>query len=168
MKNEFTLTIYSEDQIRLISKLSSMFLRKQIQILSLNMSICEIENMYRHTIVVNETLDQVINLVAQIEKIIEVFKCDYYLNDEIVFRQTALFKIPTAVFMADLNTEFVLRENYLKIAEIQKEYTILQGTGTDDEIVSLTEKLNTLGIIEFVKTSRIALEKSNKGFCAEM
>lgn len=168
MKNEFTLTIYSEDQIRLITKLSSMFLRKQIQILSLNMSICEIENMYRHTIAVNETLDQVINLAAQIEKIIEVFKCDYYLNDEIVFRQTALFKIPTAVFMADLNTEFMLRENDFKIAEIQKGYTILEATGTEEEIIGLTEKLNKLGLIEFVKSPRIALTKSNKGFCVEI
>jgi acetolactate synthase-1/3 small subunit len=168
MKSEFTLTIYSEDQIRLITKLSSMFLRKQIQILSLNMSICEIENMYRHTIVVNETLDQVINLVAQIEKIIEVFKCYYHLNEEIVFRQLVLFKIPTAVFVSNLNMEFMLRENDLKIAEIQKEYTILEAIGTDDEIVGLTEKLSPLGLIEFVKSSRIALVKCKGGFCTEM
>jgi len=165
MKNEFTLTIYSEDQIRLISKLSSMFLRKQIQILSLNMSICEIENMYRHTIVVNETLDQVINLSAQIEKIIEVYKCCYHLNEEIIYRQTALFKIPTALF---LDMELMLRQNDLKISEIQKEYTILQATGTDDEIVSLTERLKQFGLIEFVTSSRIALEKSNEGFCREI
>ncbi|MET3026524.1 acetolactate synthase small subunit [Flavobacterium sp. UW10123] len=167
MKNEFTLTIYSEDQIRLISKLSSMFLRKQIQILSLNMSICEIENMYRHTIVVNETLDQVINLVAQIEKIIEVYKCYYSFKEDIVFKQVALFKIPTSIFAIDMNMEVMLRENDLKISEIQREYTILQATGTDDEIVCLTEKLKSFGLIEFVKSSRIALTKSNEGFCVE-
>ena len=168
MKNEFTLTIYSEDQIRLISKLSSMFLRKQIQILSLNMSICEIADMYRHIIVVNETLDTVINLAAQIEKIIEVFKCDYHLNEQIVFRQTVLFKIQTAVFMTDLSTEFMLRDNDLKIAEIHKEYTILQATGTEDEMVCLTEKLNKSGLIEFVKSPRIALTRFNEGFCVEI
>lgn len=168
MKNEFTLTIYSEDQIRLISKLSSMFLRKQIQILSLNVSICEIDNMYRHTIVVNQTLDQVINLTAQIEKIIEVYKCYYHINEEIVFIQTALFKVPTVLFMTNGNMELMLWENNLKIAEIQKEYTILQFTGTDDEIVRLTEKLKPLGLIEFVASSRIALEKSNIGFCVEI
>lgn len=167
MKNEFTLTIYSEDQIRLISRLSSMFLRKQIQILSLNMSICEIENMYRHTIVVNETLDQIINVTAQIEKIIEVYKCYYSLNEEIAFKQLALFKIPTALFAIDMNMEVMLRGNDLKISEIQREYTILQATGTDDEIVFLTQKLRSFGLIEFVKSSRIALTKSNDGFCVE-
>ncbi|WP_343706961.1 acetolactate synthase small subunit [Flavobacterium sp.] len=168
MKNEFTLTIYSEDQIRLITKLSSMFIRKQINILSLNMSICEIDKMYRHTIVVNETLDQVINLTAQIEKIIEVFKCYYSWNEEIVSSQTALFKISTDIFMADEKMGFLIRENDLKILEIQKDYTILETTGTDEKIESLTEKFNQFGLIEFVKSSKIALIKCSEGFCAEI
>ncbi len=167
MKNEFTLTIYSEDQLRLITKLSSMFIRKQIEILSLNMSICEIDKMYRHTIVVNETLDTVSNLALQIEKVIEVFKCYFSLNNEIVSRQITLFKISTMVFMTDSKMENLLRESDLKIVEVQKEYTILEVTGTDEEILDLTEKLNQIGLIEFIKSSRIALMKSSEGFCVE-
>ncbi len=166
MKNEFTLTIYSEDQLRLINKLSSMFIRKQIAILSLNMSICEIDDLYRHTIVVNETLDTVKNLAAQIEKIIEVFKCFYYTSEQIVSRQIILFKIPTEAFIDDA-MEYVLRESTIKILEIKKEYSILEATGTDEEIIALTERLNRLGLIEFVKSSRIALTQSSEGFCIE-
>jgi len=166
MKNEFTLTIYSEDQLRLINKLSSMFIRKQIAILSLNMSICEIDDLYRHTIVVNETLDTVKNLAAQIEKIIEVFKCFYYTSEQIVSRQIILFKIPTEAFIDDV-MEYVLRESTIKILEIKKEYSILEATGTDEEIIALTERLNRLGLIEFVKSSSIALTQSSEGFCIE-
>jgi len=168
MKNEFTLTIYSEDQIRLITKLSSLFLRKQIAILSLNISICEIENMYRHTIVVNESLDTVINLAAQIEKIIEVFKCYYSSNDEIVSKQMVLFKMATEVLMTNANMESLLRKNDLRVSEIQKEYAILQTVGTDEEMEQLTEKLKGFGLIEFVMSSRIALMKSSEGFCVEI
>lgn len=167
MKNEFTLTIYSEDQLRLITKLSSMFIRKQIAILSLNMSTCEMDKTYRHTIVVNETLDTVINLAAQIEKIIEVFKCYYSSNEEIVSRQIILFKIPTATFMNDTKMESLFRENNFKISEIQKEYTILEAIGTDEEIKGWIEKLNQFGLIEFIKSSKIALMKSSEGFCIE-
>lgn len=168
MKNEFTLTIYSEDQIRLITKLSSLFLRKQIQILSLNISISEIEHMYRHTIVVNESLDTVINLVAQIEKIIEVFKCHYSSNDEIVSKQMVLFKMATEVLMTNANMESLLRESDLKVSEIEREYVILQTVGTDEEMEQLTEKLKGFGLIEFVMSSRIALLKSSEGFCVEV
>lgn len=168
MKNEFTLTIYSEDQIRLITKLSSLFLRKQIQILSLNISISEIEHMYRHTIVVNESLDTVINLAAQIEKIIEVFKCYYSSNDEIVSKQMVLFKMTTEVLMTNANMESLLRESDLKVSEIEREYVILQTVGTDEEMEQLTEKLKGFGLIEFVMSSRIALLKSSEGFCVEV
>ncbi|MFC4479481.1 acetolactate synthase small subunit [Flavobacterium chungangensis] len=168
MKNEFTLTIYSEDQIRLITKLSSLFLRKQIAILSLNISICEIENMYRHTLVVNESLDTVINLAAQIEKIIEVFKCYYSSNDEIVSKQMVLFKMATEVLMTNANMESLLRENDLKVSEIEREYVILQTVGRDEEMKQLTEKLKGFGLIEFVMSSRIALLKSSEGFCVEI
>lgn len=164
MKNEFTLSIYSEDHMRLITKLSSMFLRKQIHILSLNISICEIEGMYRHTIVVNGTLDTVINLAAQIEKIIEVFKCYYSSNDEIVSKQMVLFKMATEVLMTNANMESLLRENDLKVSEIEREYVILQTVGTDEEMEQLTEKLKGFGLIEFIKSSRIALLKSSEGF----
>ncbi|MCV2487523.1 acetolactate synthase small subunit [Flavobacterium sp. SH_e] len=167
MKNEFTLTIYSEDQLKLINKLAAMFLRKQIKILSLNISDCEIDKMYRHTIVVNEALPDVINLTAQIEKIIEVYKCYYHLNEETVFRQMALFKIPTEIFMTDIRFEILLREKDLKISEVHREYTIIQAIGTEDEIAFLTEKLCSLGLIEFVKSSRISLIKSNKCFDAD-
>jgi acetolactate synthase-1/3 small subunit len=145
-----------------------MFLRKQIQILSLNISICEIENMYRHTIVVNESLGTVINLAAQIEKIIEVFKCYYSSNDEIVSKQMVLFKMATEVFLANANMESLLRENDLKVSEIEREYVILQTVGTDEEMEQLTEKLKRFGLIEFIKSSRIALMKSSEGFCVEI
>lgn len=164
MKNEFTLTIYSEDQLRLINRLSSMFLRKQVEVLSFNMSVCEIDKMYRYTIAIKETLHQARNLAAQIEKIIEVFKCHFNWNEETVFRQIALFKIPTEVFLTETKMELVFKENNFKISEIHKEYTIMEATGTEDEISFLTEKLISLGLIEFVKSSRIALLKSNEGF----
>lgn len=168
MKNEFTLTIYSEDQLRLINRLTSMFLRKQVEVLSLNMSICEIEKMYRYTIVIRETLDQARNLAAQIEKIIEVYKCHFNWNEETVFRQIALFKIPTELFMTETKMELLRKINDFKVSEIHKEYTIIEATGTEEEINSFTEKLSSFGLIEFVKSSRIALVKSNEGFCEEI
>ncbi|WP_427873958.1 acetolactate synthase small subunit [Flavobacterium sp. MMS24-S5] len=124
--------------------------------------------MYRHTIVVNESLDTVINLAAQIEKIIEVFKCHYSSNDEIVSKQMVLFKMATEVLMTNANMESLLRESDLKVSEIEREYVILQTVGTDEEMEQLTEKLKGFGLIEFVMSSRIALLKSSEGFCVEV
>ncbi|MNY73414.1 Small subunit of acetolactate synthase [compost metagenome] len=64
--------------------------------------------------------------------------------------------------------ESLLRENDLKVSEIEREYVILQTVGRDEEMKQLTEKLKGFGLIEFVMSSRIALMKSSEGFCVEV
>ncbi|MFC0776964.1 acetolactate synthase small subunit [Flavobacterium sp. HJSW_4] len=168
MEHDYTLTIYSESQFHLLNKLSSMFIRKGIKVLSLNMSESEIEKIYRITIVVNERKDNVINLAAQIEKIIEVYKCYYSHDDEIIYRQTALIKISTAALMSEKKIEKLLEDNELRISEIRSDYTILQATGQVEDINYLVEELTPLGLTEFVKGPRITLISSCPGFSIEL
>ena len=81
MKQEYTLTIYTENQVGLINKIAIMFSRRKISLESLNTSPSEIEKIYRFTIVVKETEEIVKNLVRQLEKIVDVFKV--YCNTKI-------------------------------------------------------------------------------------
>lgn len=68
MKQEYTLTAYTEDQMGLLNKITIMLTRKQINIKSLNISTCEIDKMYRCTLVINETFEIARNIALQIEK----------------------------------------------------------------------------------------------------
>ena len=85
MKEEFTLTIYTENQVGLINKIAIMFSRRKISLESLNTSPSEIKDIYRFTLVVQETETVVKNLVRQLEKIVDVFKVYYNTNDEIIW-----------------------------------------------------------------------------------
>ena len=73
MKQEYTLTVFSENQVGLINKIAILFSRRKISLDSFNTSPSEIENIYRFTIVVSVTEDVIKNLVRQLEKIIDVF-----------------------------------------------------------------------------------------------
>jgi acetolactate synthase-1/3 small subunit len=86
MKQEFTLTIYTENQVGLINKIAILFSRRKISLESLNTSPSEIENIYRFTVVVRETETVVKNLVRQLEKIVDVFKVFYNTNEEIIWQ----------------------------------------------------------------------------------
>lgn len=55
MKKEFTLTIYTENQVGLINKIAIMFSRRKISLESFNTSPSEVPNIYRFTIVVIES-----------------------------------------------------------------------------------------------------------------
>jgi acetolactate synthase-1/3 small subunit len=163
MKEEFTLTIYTENQVGLINKIAILFSRRKISLESLNTSPSEIENIYRFTIVVKETEVVVKNLVRQLEKIVDVFKVFYNTNEEIIWQQIALYKLATNVIMKDVKVERLLREYGAKAVVIRNDYTVFEVTGQDNEINNLLKELDQYGLIEFVKSSRIAIIKSSDG-----
>ena len=163
MKQEYTLTIYTENQVGLINKIAIMFSRRKITLESLNTSPSEIEKIYRFTIVVKETEEIVKNLVRQLEKIVDVFKVYCNTNDEIIWQQIALYKVPTAIIMKEVRVERLLREYGAKAVVIQEDYTVFETTGQDEEVNNLLEELDKFGLIEFVRSSRIAIIKSSEG-----
>lgn len=163
MKQEYTLTIYTENQVGLINKIAIMFSRRKINLESLNTSPSEIENIYRFTLVVIEAESVVKNLVRQLEKIVDVFKVYYNTNDEIIWQQMALYKVPTSVIMKDVKVERLLREFGAKAVVIRDDYTVFETTGQELEIGNLLIELAKYGLIEFVRSSRIAIIKSSEG-----
>jgi acetolactate synthase-1/3 small subunit len=163
MKQEYTLTIYTENQVGLINKIAILFSRRKISLESLNTSPSEIENIYRFTIVVRETKEVVKNLVRQLEKIVDVFKVFYNTNEEIIWQQIALYKLATPVIMKEVKVERLLREYGAKAVVIRNDYTVFEVTGQDNEINNLLKELDQYGLIEFVKSSRIAIIKSSDG-----
>ena len=162
-KQDFTLSVYTENQIGLTAKIAAMFSRRKINLESLNSSPTEIENIYRFTIVVNQTETVVKNLVRQIEKLVDVFVVYYNTNDEIIWQEMALYKVPTSTIMKEAKVERLLHEFGAKAVVIREDYTVFEVTGQDSEINKLLKELDKYGLIEFVKTSRIAIIKNSEG-----
>ena len=94
-KQEFTITVYTENQIGLLNRIAIIFSRRKINIESLNTSPSEVESIHRFTIVVSETEEVIKKLVRQIEKQVEVLKAYYNTGDEIVWQELALYKVST-------------------------------------------------------------------------
>lgn len=162
-QQEYTLTIYTENQVGLINKIAIMFSRRKINLESLNTSPSEIPNIFRFTLVVKESETVVKNLVRQLEKIVDVFKVFYNTNDEIVWQQMALYKVPTETIMKDVKVERLLRQYGANAVVIRNDYTVFETTGQEEEINNLLNELHKYGLIEFVRSSRIAIIKSSEG-----
>jgi acetolactate synthase-1/3 small subunit len=168
MKEEFTLTIYTEDQMGLMNKISIMFLRHKITLKSINISCCEIDKMYRFTIVVRESFEKIKNIVHQIEKIIDVFRCFCNRNQEIICSQMVLYKIVTATIIKEERISFLLNESNAKILFSEENYSVFKVTGQDFEIDNLTIEISQYGPVEFIKSPRIAFIKSSQSFQKEL
>jgi len=86
-KKEFTLTVYTENQIGLLNRIAIIFSRRKININSLNTSPSEVPGIHRFNIVIEETEDVVKKLTRQIEKQVDVLKAYYNTNDEIIWQE---------------------------------------------------------------------------------
>lgn len=163
-KQEYTITVYTEDQIGLLNRIAIIFSRRKVSIDSINSSPSEIKGIYRFTIVINETEDMMIKIARQIEKLVDVLKVYYNTCDEIVWQELALYKVSTDEIAEKVQVERLLREYGAKAVVIRKDYTVFETTGHREETDALLAVLEPYGLIEFVRSARVAIIKASSGF----
>lgn len=162
-KQEFTITIYTEHHVGLLNRIAIIFSRRKINIESLNTSPSEVDSIHRFTIVIVETEEVVSKLVRQIEKQVEVMKVFYNSEEEIVWQELALYKVPTEVIAEKVKVERLLREHGARAIVIRKDYIVFETTGHRGEIDQLIKVLEPYGLIEFVRSARVAIIKGSRG-----
>jgi acetolactate synthase I/III small subunit len=163
-KQEFTITVYTENHIGLLVRIATMFSRRKINIESLNTSPSEAEGIHRFTIVINEVEEVVRKLARQIEKQVEVLKAYYNTNDEIIWQELALYKVSTDEIAEKAQVERLLRQYGARAVVIRKDYTIFETSGHREETDNLVAVLAPFGLIEFVRSARVAIIKASHGF----
>lgn len=167
-KKEFNITIYTENQVGLLNRIAIIFTRRKINIDSLNTSPSEIESIHRFNIVINESEEVVRKLTRQIEKQVEVLKVYYNTNEDIIWQEMALYKVSTDVIAEKVSVERLLRENGARAVVIRKDYTVFETTGHREETENLISILQPYGLIEFVRSARVAIIKNSEGFNAKL
>jgi acetolactate synthase-1/3 small subunit len=163
-KQEFTITVYTENQIGLLNRIAIIFSRRKVNIESMNSSPSEVEGIYRFTLVISETEEMVSKIARQIEKQVEVLKVYYNTDEELVWQELALYKVPTDEIAEKAQVERLLRKFGARAVVIRKDYTIFETTGHREETDALIRVLEPYGLIEFVRSARIAIIKASNGF----
>jgi acetolactate synthase-1/3 small subunit len=163
-KQEYTITVYTENQVGLLNRIAIIFSRRKINVESLNTSPSEVQGIHRFTIVVMETRDVVNKVVRQIEKQVEVLKAYYNTNDEIVWQELALYKVLSDEITEKVKVERLLREYGARAVAIRKDFIVFETTGHREETNRLMEALAPFGLVEFVRSARVAIIKESAVF----
>jgi acetolactate synthase-1/3 small subunit len=114
--------------------------------------------------VIDETEEVVKKLCRQIEKQVEVLKAYYNTEEEIVWQELALYKVSTDAIAEKVKVERLLREYGARAVAIRKDYTVFETTGHREETDNLIKALEPYGLIEFVRSARVAIIKASSGF----
>lgn len=159
MRREYNITIFSENHIGLLNRITIVFTRRKINIDSLIVSESAIEGIYKFLVVITTTEDMVKKVVAQIEKLIDVIRAFYHTNEEMIYQETALYKVPTAALYDSDTIERMVRKAGARILEITREYTVIEKTGYKEETQALFVELNQFKVMQFTRSGRVALTR---------
>ena len=158
-KKLYTVSIYSENNIGLLNRISAIFQRRHINIESLNISPSEIEGVSKFIFVVNMTEDNVKKSIGQIEKQVEVIKAYYHDLDEIIYQISGLFKIKSELLFEEPQIQNIIKESYARIVTVNKDFFVLEKSGRKEEVVALYDKLSAFGIMQYTRSGLISVTK---------
>lgn len=156
---QYTLSVLTENHVGLTHQVMTVFTRRKLNVNSLSASETENKDIYRFTIVINTTEEMIKKVVKALEKQLEVIKALVYTDDELVWQELALYKVPTQALLADDQIERIVRANNARILSVSHDYTIIEKTGHKEKTQELFELLKPFGILGFTRTGRIALTK---------
>jgi len=157
-KQNFTVSVYTENNVGILNRLSAIFLKRHINIESMTVSKSEIDNVHRFTFVVNVPKTLIRKVVGQLEKQIEVIRAFYHTEDEIIYNETALFKI-SSEHLYDESIQKRMKFRRAHIIAITERYFVIEASGLRDDIDNMYEKLKPYGLLQFVRSGRIAITR---------
>ena len=159
-KTLYTINVYSENIAGILNQITTIFTRRQLNIESLNVSASSIKGVHKYTITCYCDKDTIEKIVKQMERRIDVLQAQFFTDDEIFFQEIALYKVSTEELLASNRIEEIVHQHNAHIIEINKVYTVIEKSGPTKETQMLYEKLKKWGILQFVRSGRIAITKS--------
>jgi len=156
-----TLSVLVLNKPGVLARISGLLSRRMFNIESITAGYSEEPNITRITIVVQGddlVLEQVIN---QLSKLIDVIKIKELPIEETISRELALIKVRAhPEKRADIvNIVNIFRAN---IVDVNRETMVIELTGDEDKINALCEVLTDHGIVEIVRTGKVALNRGPK------
>ena len=156
----YTISVYTENSVGLLNRISGIFVKRHINIESINVSESEIDHVMRFIIVVHTTETWVKNIVGQIEKQIDVIRAYYHGDEEIIYLQTGLFKIESHLLFDERQIQNIIKESHAQIVTVSRQFFVIAKSGRKEEIEALYEALKPFGIMQFVRTGRVSVSKA--------
>ena len=156
-KKLYTLLVYSENVAGILNQVTAVFTRRQVNIESLASSI---PGVHKYTITAWSDEDQIIKIVRQIEKKIDVVKANYFTDDQLFIRESGLYKLSTPMVLENPEISRTVRRFDAHIIEVNPTYTIVMKHGITEDIISLYRALDTFGcVLQYTRSGRIAVTR---------
>ena len=155
-----TFAIYVDNKPGVLNRVASLFRRRAFNIESLTVGHTETEGISRMTVVVNTDEYGARRLEAHLYKLVPCRRVDNITAAPAIARDLALIKV-AATGEARTHVMQLVDVYRARIVDVSPESLVVETTGTEDKIDSLLEVLRPYGVIEMVRTGRVAMARGN-------
>ena len=156
---DHTIVALVEDKPGVLNRVASLFRRRNFNIKSLNVGNSETPNVSRMTLVMDDAVDAS-KIEANLYKLVNVLDVQDVTNQPAVVRELAMIKVKaTPEERAEVaSLAGIFRGNIVDVAPTT---VTIEMTGNDEKIAGLVELLRPRGIVEMVRTGKIAMMRGD-------
>lgn len=155
-KQTYTIILFTEDTFGMLNKITNVLGRRRINLESITLSNTSEKDVIRMTMVINLDPAAIYKLVGQINKLLGVIKVFSYLNEEILVREIALYKLKPVAAEQTEELNKLTSQYGAKIIVSNNEFVLVEQTGTEDKIFELYQELQKYPMLDFAKSGRVA------------
>ena len=159
MKRTYTISAFTENSPGVLHRLTTVFTRRKVNIESLTVSETEKKGVSRFTIVINTDPDLIQKIAKAINRIIEVVDTYVSENQHLIYKEIAFIRVATKSANHRTEIEEFARRYGAAVRYASEGSLVIETTGAEDEINSLQLLLEPFGILEFIRSGRIAIRK---------
>lgn len=154
------LSILVQDEPKVLTRVTALFGRRGYNIKSLSVGQTERPGVSRMTIVVSGDKGIVEQAIRQLEKLHDVIKVIDHSLEKFVDRELVLVKVAitpeTRVEVRQIAEDFRTR-----IVDVGRHALTFEVTGDEGKITAFIEQMRPFGILETMRTGRVALTRGS-------
>ena len=150
-----TITALVQDKPGVLARIAGMFRRRGFNIASLAVGHSEQPNLSRMTFVVEGPSNVVEHVAAQLDRLVEVVHVADITDKNLVWRERALIKVRST---PDTRSEILQLAGIFRVnvVDVAAENLTVEITGDQAKIDSLIILLEQDGVLEVMRTGRVA------------
>lgn len=156
-----TLSVLVENKPGVLTRVAALFARRGFNIDSLVVAETENPAVSRMTITINEQDQPVEQVTKQLHKLINVIKITDLDPTGSVEREMLLIKV-----LADAQSRSEIMQIVeifrAKIVDVSSDVLLIEMTGTREKVGAFMELLHPFGVVELMRTGRIAMGRGKR------
>ena len=158
--HKHVLSVTVRDKPGVLVRISSLFARRGYNIESLSVAQTETPGISRTTFVVTGEERTVEQVEKQLQKLIDVLSVIDHSEAKYVDRELMLIKVSVGSSEERNELRQIAQDFRARIIDVHRDALMFEVTGDEGKMEAFTEQMRPFGILELIRTGRVALTRS--------